>query len=105
MTGPVLEPFTALTSLQTLSLRNNVVSGTIPEKFAAMSDLASLDLSTNYLSGSIPSAMSELVNLVHVDLSSNERLQGSADFLCNSGETNIIVECARVACSCCECGD
>ncbi|KAL3920291.1 MAG: hypothetical protein SGILL_003337 [Bacillariaceae sp.] len=102
LTGPSLEPFSALTSLHTLSLRNNFISDTIPESFGLMRELSTLDLSINDLYGTIPSVLAELGNLTYVDLSSNYGLQGSADFLCDS-ETKVIVECAGVACSCCEC--
>ncbi|KAL9240509.1 hypothetical protein vseg_014718 [Gypsophila vaccaria] len=84
-----------LTGLQTLSLRNNKISGLFPPDFSRLGNLTSLylefndffgplpvnfsvwpnlvvlNLSNNNFSGSIPSSLSNLTSLTTLDLSSN----------------------------------
>lgn len=63
-----------LTSLVSLSLSNNVLSGVIPSTIGAngtLPSLVSMDLSGNLFSGAIPSSIFQLPNIKYLSLKSN----------------------------------
>nr|XP_043607084.1 probable inactive receptor kinase At1g48480 [Erigeron canadensis] len=60
-----------LTQLQTLSLRNNRLSGAIPSDLEQCSDLRYLFLTNNQFSGEIPASFYRLSSLIRLDISSN----------------------------------
>ncbi|GFP85150.1 probable LRR receptor-like serine/threonine-protein kinase at1g56140 [Phtheirospermum japonicum] len=60
-----------LTSLSTLVLRNNNVSGSIPSYLGAFQSLTLVDLSFNNLTGTIPDSLFNRRSLTHFDLSYN----------------------------------
>lgn len=60
-----------LTSLQTLSLRYNALSGQIPSDFANCVNLRHLYLQDNSFSGEIPSFLFSLRNLIRLNLAGN----------------------------------
>ncbi|KAL5760163.1 hypothetical protein ACOSQ2_019001 [Xanthoceras sorbifolium] len=65
-------PPVSWSNVTSLSLRNNLLSGTIPLNIGQeMPILENLDLSRNLLIGSIPQSISEMGNLYFLDLSSN----------------------------------
>ncbi|KAL4576013.1 hypothetical protein LXL04_012101 [Taraxacum kok-saghyz] len=64
-----------LSSLKSLDLQNNHISGPIPYSVGKLSSLEMLDLSYNQLNGSLPSALGQLSKLVLLDFSNN-RLTG-----------------------------
>ena len=73
-----LEPLDALSSLTTLDLSDNSLTGTIPG--AALDDhtgLTSLNLSGNSLTGTIPTQLGALTSLTTLDLSGNAALGGN----------------------------
>ncbi|KAK4802591.1 hypothetical protein SAY86_000794 [Trapa natans] len=65
-----------LTTVQTLSLRYNALSGPIPPDIANLTALRNLYLQGNFFSGEIPSSLSSLANLVRLNLAKN-KLSGS----------------------------
>ncbi|KAG8368355.1 hypothetical protein BUALT_Bualt15G0036900 [Buddleja alternifolia] len=64
-------PNSKLLELQTLSLSNNVISGTIPESISGLKSLKLLNLSDNALAGNLPKSLTSLQNLTVVSLRSN----------------------------------
>ncbi|KAL1820435.1 hypothetical protein ACET3Z_015304 [Daucus carota] len=60
-----------LTSLLTLSLRFNTLSGEIPNDISSLKSLRNLYLQGNHFSGTIPDAIFSLRNLVRLNLASN----------------------------------
>ena len=54
LTGPVLESFARLGSLEYLDLASNLFTGIIPGAFAQLRSLAHLDLTNNLLTGVVP---------------------------------------------------
>ncbi|XP_021764940.1 probable inactive receptor kinase At4g23740 [Chenopodium quinoa] len=60
-----------LSFLQTLSLRNNGISGVVPSDFSRLSNLTSLYLQSNRFSGPLPLNLSAWHNLVVLNLSNN----------------------------------
>ena len=75
LTGPIPEKlFEGLTSLITVDLSNNQLSGPIPEKlFEGLTSLKQVDLEGNQLSGPIPEKLFEgLTSLGFVGLSDNQ---------------------------------
>ncbi|KAI4339453.1 hypothetical protein MLD38_024397 [Melastoma candidum] len=60
-----------LTSLQTLSLRYNALSGSIPSDLANITSLRNLYLQENDFSGPIPSFLFSMPNLIRLNLASN----------------------------------
>ncbi|KAJ6816604.1 putative inactive receptor kinase [Iris pallida] len=60
-----------LTSLRTLSLRFNALSGPLPSDLASLSELRNFYLQQNRFSGPLPDAVGELKNLVRLDLAGN----------------------------------
>ncbi|URD75271.1 inactive receptor kinase [Musa troglodytarum] len=72
-----------LSSLRSLSLRLNRLSGPIPDDFAGLASLHSLYLQNNLFSGGIPSWLSQLTGLVRLDLSGNN-LTGEIPFAVNN---------------------
>ena len=65
----------SLTSLTTLDLSDNRLSGTIPD-FTSVTSLATLDLGDNQLSGTIPEDLGSLTGLQELSLRDN-RLTGA----------------------------
>ena len=59
---------TGLTQLQTLSMRNNALSGTIPTEVGAMDQLQFLFAQSNLMVGTIPSEMGSLSSLTALQL-------------------------------------
>ena len=68
--------FHSLTSLVSLNLGLNNITGTIPSQLGLLSKLRFLDLHQNALSGSLPTTLSKCRGLEWIDLSAN-RLEGS----------------------------
>ncbi|KAL9256183.1 putative inactive receptor kinase [Drosera capensis] len=64
--------FSNLTSLRTLSLRLNRLSGPLPSDLGSCVELRNLYLQGNKFSGEIPSFISSLRNLVRLNLAGNE---------------------------------
>ncbi|KAG7539284.1 Protein kinase domain [Arabidopsis suecica] len=60
-----------LTTLKTLTLKGNGITGGIPESIGNLSSLTSLDLEDNQLTGRIPSTLGNLKNLQFLTLSRN----------------------------------
>ncbi|KAK4801541.1 hypothetical protein SAY86_022028 [Trapa natans] len=65
-----------LTTVQTLSLRYNALSGPIPPDIANLTALRNIYLQGNFFSGEIPPSLSSLQNLVRLNLADN-KLTGS----------------------------
>ena len=61
-----------LTSLTSLSLHDNDLTGKIPAEVGKLSSLESLQLAENNLSGSIPAELGKLTNLVGLSLYDND---------------------------------
>ncbi|KAM0823195.1 hypothetical protein ACQ4PT_071036 [Festuca glaucescens] len=61
-----------LTSLQTLSLRYNALSGSLPADLASAADLRGVFLNDNRLSGDFPQAFLALPGLTHLALGGNQ---------------------------------
>lgn len=61
----------ALTSLETLNLSNNSLTGDIPSDIFNLSSLAFLVLANNRLTGSLPNSAGQLVQLRRLDISNN----------------------------------
>lgn len=68
--------YTAINTLQVLSLDNNKFSGSVPSKFFFMSKLHDLTLQGNDLTGTVSP-------------------------VCPNGLTTLTVDCSKVSCSCC----
>ncbi|GFP85151.1 probable LRR receptor-like serine/threonine-protein kinase at1g56130 [Phtheirospermum japonicum] len=66
-----LDFFRGLTSLSTLVLRNNNISGSIPSYLSAFQSLTLLDLSFNNLTGTIPDSLFNRSSLTHLFLGNN----------------------------------
>lgn len=63
--------FTNLTSLKTLSLRFNQLSGNLPSDLGSCSELRNIYLQDNKFEGEIPEFFSQLKNLVRLNLGNN----------------------------------
>ena len=74
LSGPLLATLGSLTSLTTLDLSENRLSGTIPD-LGALSSLTTLNLGDNQLSGTIPDWLGSLTGLQDLSLRDN-RLTG-----------------------------
>ena len=75
LNGSLLATLGSLTSLNTLDLSDNRLSGTIPD-FTSVTSLATLDLGDNQLSGTIPEDLGSLTGLQELSLRDN-RLTGA----------------------------
>ncbi|XP_066333217.1 receptor-like protein EIX2 [Miscanthus floridulus] len=71
LTGEIPEEIVALVGLVNLNLSRNHLTGVIPKKIGEMRSLQSLDLSRNMLSGEIPATLSNLTFLSYLELSYN----------------------------------
>jgi len=71
LTGEIPEEIVFLDGLVNLNLSRNHLSGVVPNKIGEMQSLESLDLSRNMLSGEIPASLSNLTFLSYLDLSYN----------------------------------
>lgn len=60
-----------LTTLQTLALQGNQITGKIPEEYGNLTSLTMLDLESNRLSGQIPSSLGNLKKLQFLMLDEN----------------------------------
>ena len=75
MAGPLPQQVQYLTSLITLHVNNNNLSGSLPTGIGALAKLTSLDISNNHFSGMIAEEHLEgLISLKALDLSSNNNL-------------------------------
>ncbi|KAL6126149.1 hypothetical protein ACLB2K_074200 [Fragaria x ananassa] len=63
--------FTNFSSLESLDLSGNKLSGMVPDSIGKLSSLAYLDLSTNQLTGRIPEQIGKMSSLESLDLSRN----------------------------------
>ncbi|XP_066334750.1 receptor-like protein EIX2 [Miscanthus floridulus] len=72
LTGEIPEEIVVLDALVNLNLSRNHLTGVIPKKIGEMRSLQSLDLSRNMLSGEIPATMSNLTFLSYLELSYND---------------------------------
>ena len=71
--GPMLPiDFDSLSSLISLDLSGNRLSGEIPDTLATLTNLQYLNLSDNQLDGAIPTSLGDLSKLETLDLSKNE---------------------------------
>ncbi|KAL0353106.1 UNVERIFIED_CONTAM: protein STRUBBELIG-RECEPTOR FAMILY 1 [Sesamum angustifolium] len=71
------------TTLRSLSLNNNQLTGPIPDAFEPLKDLINMDLSGNSLTSQLPSSMGNLSSLTTLHLQNN-KLTGLLDVLQNS---------------------
>ncbi|XP_066339045.1 receptor-like protein EIX2 [Miscanthus floridulus] len=71
LTGEIPEEIVFHDGLVNLNLSRNHLSGVVPNKIGEMQTLESLDLSRNMLSGEIPASLSNLTFLSYLDLSYN----------------------------------
>ncbi|XP_066334806.1 receptor-like protein EIX2 [Miscanthus floridulus] len=71
LTGKIPEEIVVLDALVNLNLSRNHLTGVIPKKIGEMRSLQSLDLSRNMLSGEIPATLSKLSFLSYLELSYN----------------------------------
>ncbi|KAK9724719.1 hypothetical protein RND81_05G094200 [Saponaria officinalis] len=71
ISGPFPPDFSELRNLTSLYLEFNDFSGPLPVNFSVWPNLVVLNLSNNNFSGSIPNTLSDLSNLTTLDLSSN----------------------------------
>lgn len=72
LSGTLPPDFASCSSLQSLNVSNNSLSGEFPaETLTSMSELKKLVLSYNNLTGTLPDSVSKLGNLELLDLSSN----------------------------------
>ncbi|XP_066334833.1 receptor-like protein EIX2 [Miscanthus floridulus] len=72
LTGEIPEEIVVLDALVNLNLARNHLTGVIPKKIGEMRSLQSLDLSRNMLSGEIPATLSNLTFLSYLELSYND---------------------------------
>ncbi|XP_066334829.1 receptor-like protein EIX2 [Miscanthus floridulus] len=72
LTGEIPEEIVVLDELVNLNLSRNHLTGVIPKKIGEMQSLQSLDLSRNMLSGEIPATVSNLTFLSYLELSYND---------------------------------
>ncbi|CAD6255122.1 unnamed protein product [Miscanthus lutarioriparius] len=72
LTGEIPEEIVVLDALVNLNLSRNHLTGVIPKKIGEMQSLQSLDLSRNMLSGEIPATLSNLTFLSYLELSYND---------------------------------
>ncbi|CAD6255160.1 unnamed protein product [Miscanthus lutarioriparius] len=72
LTGEIPEEIVVLDALVNLNLSRNHLTGVIPKKIGEMRSLQSLDLSRNMLSGEIPATLSNLTFLSYLELSYND---------------------------------
>lgn len=71
ISGVLPSDFTKLRNLTSLYLHSNRFSGPLPSDFSVWQNLVVLNLSNNNFNGSIPSSLSNLTHLTTLDLSSN----------------------------------
>ncbi|XP_066164060.1 MDIS1-interacting receptor like kinase 2 [Oryza sativa Japonica Group] len=71
LTGMIPQSLTSLTKLRFLVLSNNFLSSSIPKEICSLKRLVSLNLSSNQLGGHIPSEIGFLSKLIRLDLSNN----------------------------------
>ncbi|KAG8704836.1 hypothetical protein FRC09_003304 [Ceratobasidium sp. 395] len=80
---PVFKSSSLSSSLQTLDLSSNVITGSLPSDLSAMSALAELNLSANDIAGPFPTSMPSKLQVL--DLEGNPKLSGSLPTsLCSS---------------------
>ncbi|CAD6255159.1 unnamed protein product [Miscanthus lutarioriparius] len=72
LTGEIPEEIVVLDALVNLNLSRNHLTGVIPKGIGEMRSLQSLDLSRNMLSGKIPATLSNLTFLSYLELSYND---------------------------------
>ncbi|XP_066334827.1 receptor-like protein EIX2 [Miscanthus floridulus] len=72
LTGEIPEEIVVLDALVNLNLSRNHLTGVIPKKIGEMRSLQSLDLSRNMLLGEIPATVSNLTFLSYLELSYND---------------------------------
>ena len=68
LTGTTLQFVSTLSSLNTLDVSFNLLSGSMPVEICAHTNMTYLDLGNNNLSGSVPVEIDMLTNLTHLDL-------------------------------------
>ncbi|KAL7596463.1 hypothetical protein Lser_V15G30862 [Lactuca serriola] len=71
--------FSSLTTLQSLNLSTNQLTGSIPLQLGELNSLESLDLSSNGFNGRIPSSLGNLTRLYYLNLHENS-LSGPIPF-------------------------
>lgn len=70
--GGTINGIENFTSISSLSLSSNSLTGSIPGGFGALSNLQSLNLGANQLSGGIPVSIGQLSNLQDLSLDNNQ---------------------------------
>nr|XP_027125665.1 receptor-like protein EIX2 [Coffea arabica] len=71
LSGNIPNSLGFLKNLRSLRLRNNSFTGSIPDTIGNLSSLEQLYLSFNQMSGAIPESLGKLVSLVYLDLHEN----------------------------------
>ena len=77
-----------LTSLQGISLHNNLLSGNIPSQFQSLSRLRMIQLQSNYLTGTIPYWLFGCQRDTHYD---DDRIISNRVSTCSLPDVNIVV--------------
>jgi Leucine-rich repeat (LRR) protein len=91
-------------ALKSLDINFNL-TGKIPTELGQLVSLTSLDLNSNQLTGTIPSELAGIGDLTYA-LFFNNALTGSLEqSFCAENRTwdFLVVDCAEVECSCCDC--
>ena len=91
LTGTIPVELSMLTSLTMLKLYNNDLDGTIPTGVSTLTSLAYLSISGNGLTGTIPPEMSMLSSLVTLNLKGNSLTGAAPAFLCDAAINTCIL--------------
>lgn len=109
LTGPLYSWWGNITTLLSLSLSYNKLTGTIPVELGDLTDMQQLWLQFNDLTGSIPTEIGNMVQLKHLELESNALTGFVHAAICEKTEfpletlKTVGADCHNVFCPCCTC--
>jgi hypothetical protein len=99
-----------LTTLKSLSLTGNTLTGVLPTVLGRLTELRQLWLYDNSLSGPIPSELGNLARLGTLQLESNNLSGAMPSEVCSNYDGGVFLpldvlgaDCSSVACECCTC--
>jgi len=100
--GTIPDSLKNCADLGTLFINGNKLEGPIPHFFGNFTKLLYLYLNDNKFNGTVPQTLSSASKLFRINISKNNLTGEIDELLCDSTD-EIIVDCQKVDCSCCNC--